>query len=163
MGRKSANQLKANKQKRMRRAYLKRYFGMIKVGQVVDKSQVPRGAEGIVDYRHRGNTYWDEYLERKFPSKGMISIPRQRCLDRLDALTQEVLPEMNVVIHRGGITKTIIRYFFSSDYKINFFLKEDWADEVIWKSGVYGSKERAMLCYQTKQINWLTCVPMELE
>lgn len=170
MGRQSSNQIKVKKQKRMRRAYLKQYFGVIKVGQAIDKSKVPRGMEGIVDYRQRGNTYWDAYLEAKFPSKGMESPERQEalrksrldCVDKLNCLTQEVVPEMNVVIYRGGITKTIVRFYFSSDYTTCFFMKEDWNAMVIHKSGVYGSKDRAMFNWRNKSVNWFESVPIPL-
>lgn len=150
----------------MRRAYLKRYFGMIKVGQSIDKSKVPRGAEGIFDYRQRGNTYWDDYLSTKFPSRGMVSKERQEairkskleCVDKLNCLTQEVLPEMNVVVRKGGITKIVIRFFFESDYKTCFFMKECLMERCWYKSQVYkGSeaKDRAYFDLNHNRILWV--------
>lgn len=152
---------KAKKQKRMRRAYLKHYSGLIKVGQSIDKSKVPRGMEGIVDYRHRGNTYWDAVFDKQVPL--MLSHPRLEalrksrleCINKLNNLTKEVVPEMNVVLQRGGITKTILRFYFSSDYTTCFFMLEDWSGMYMLKSGVYGSKDRALFAYDHKTINWM--------
>lgn len=166
MARRHPNVIKVKKQARMRRAYLKQYFGMIKVGQAIDKSKVPRGAEGIVDYRQRGNTYWDTYLDSKFPSRGMISKERQEairkskldCVNQLNCLTQEVLPELNVVVRRGGITKTVLRFYFASDYKTCFFMKEDWRNMCIYKSLVYcgqGAKDRAYFDLEHNRISWV--------
>lgn len=160
MARMKQNDIKLKKQKRMRRAYLKGYdMGtMIRVQRRVGTGDIPEQHLGYFNYRARGNSYWDEYLEAKFPSRGMVSAERLAAIARLDELTKEVIPEMNVVIHRGGITKTIIRFYFSSDYSHCFFMKEDWADMVMYKSGVYGSKERAMFNYRNKSVNWLTSV-----
>jgi len=151
-----AKRLKASKQKRMRRAYLKTYSAsIIHVGQSIDKSKIPRGAEGVFDYRQRGNTYWEPFLERKFPSRGMISKERQLVLEQLAKATEDVDPKLNVVLERRGITKTIIKLYFSPDYKVCFFMKEDYFDMVMLKSGYYGSKERAMWAYNNGKINWL--------
>lgn len=180
MGRQTANQLKVKKQARMRRAYLKHYSGMIKVGQTVDKSKVPRGAEGIIDYRHRGNTYWDTVVENILGEVPlMISEPRRvaiyksrlACINELNCLTQEVVPEMNVVLQRGGITKTVLRFFYSSDYTTCFFMYEDWLGGYILKSGVYGSKDRAILAFELSKshlvgpkskINWMHRIPLPI-
>lgn len=170
MARPKANDLKLKKQKRMRRAYLKGYdMGtMIRVQRRVGTGDIPENHLGYFNYRARGNSYWDEYLEAKFPSRGMESVERQEalrksrldCVNQLNDLTKEVIPEMNVVLQRGGITKTIIRFYFSSDYSHCFFMKEDWADMAMYKSGVYGSKERAMFNYKNKSINWLTRIAL---
>lgn len=174
MAQRNANVLKVKKQARMRRAYLKRYFGMIKVGQSIDKSKVPRGAEGIFDYRQRGNTYWDDYLDTKFPTRGMVSKERQEalrkskleCVDRLNCLTQEVLPEMNVVVRRGGITKTVIRFYFESDYKTCFFMKEDFRERCFYQSLVYKgaeAKDRAFFDLNHNRIQWVERIEFPIE
>lgn len=158
MARTHPNVLKVKKQGRMRRAYLKSYFGLIKVGQSIDKTKVPRGAEGIFDYRQRGNLFWDDYLEKKFPSRGRISVERYRVLDRLKELTQEVVPELNVVVKKGGITKTIIRFYFASDFSHCFFMKEDWTNNVFYKSSPYGGpgcRDRAMFDLEHNRLNWI--------
>lgn len=162
MARLKSNDIKLKKQKRMRRAYLKGYdMGtMIRVQRRVGSGDIPEEHLGYFNYRARGNSYWDEYLEAKFPSRGMVSAERQACLARLEELTREVIPEMNVIMQRGGITKTIIRFYFSSDYKKCFFMKEDWNEMAMYKSGEYGSKERAMFNYKNKSVNWLTRVEL---
>lgn len=69
-----AKRLKMQKQQRMRRAYLKPYSGLMKVPQSVDKTKVPESAEGIFDYRKRGNTSpYDPYFDALFPGVKRIS------------------------------------------------------------------------------------------
>lgn len=158
------NIIKYRKQKRMRRAYLKKYSGEIHVpAQHMDKAMVPRGMEGILDYRKRGNTFWENYLDQQ---SMMLSVPRRVALyksrlelvNKLNCLTQEVIPEMNVVVHRGGITKTVIRFYFATDFMKCFFMKEDWIDMVMWKSTTYYgsmSRDRAYFDLNANRIEWV--------
>lgn len=68
MARQHPNVLKAKKQKRMRRAYLKPYSAsQVHVPQQIDKSKVPASAEGIFDYRQRGKGFFDPYWDAVFP------------------------------------------------------------------------------------------------
>lgn len=162
------NVLKIQRQKRMRRAYLKGYdMGtLIKVQRRVGTGDIPKEHLGYFDYRRRGNTFWDTYLDKQVPimesNKRLDALWKSRleCVNQLNTLTQLVMPEMNVVIYRGGITKIIVRFYFSSDYTKCFFMKEDWNAMVIHKSGVYGSKDRAMFNWHNKSVNWYESVPI---
>jgi hypothetical protein len=147
----------------MRRAYLKGYDmgSLIKTKRALDKAHIPEEHMAYFDYRRRGNSWWDPYLEAKFPSKGQISKERQACIDKMEQLIHGSVPELNVVVQRGGITKTIIRMFYSSDYTNVFFIKEDYTEMVFLKSGVYGSKERAMFNLKNNSVNWFHRTPIQ--
>src|SRR5258708_2142427 len=116
MAKRNPNMLKLQKWKRMRRAYLKGtdIASEIKVKRRISTNEIPKEHIDYFAYRHRGNTFWDPYLEAKFPSRGKISKERLACLEKIAEWSQLVLEEMNVVVHRGGITKTLTRFFYSS-------------------------------------------------
>lgn len=169
MGRQSQNQLKVKKQTRMRRAYRKGYDmgSLMKAKRSVGTTGIQKEHLDYFAYRRRGNSYWDEYLEAKWPSRGQISPNRQAALARLEEMTNEVVPEMNIVLYKGGITKTILRMYFSSDYSVVFFMYEDWHGGYMLKSGIYKSRERAMLAYESSKrnllsgtINWFTRIDL---
>lgn len=174
VARKSANELKVKKQARMRRAYLKPYdiAAEIKVKRRIGTNDIPEEHIDYFKYRRRGNTFWDPYLEAKFPSRGMVSKEKQSAIDRmreeergkvsktLAEWSELVLEEMNVVVHRGAITKTVIRLFFdsTSDGKFCFFTKEDYVDMCIYKSIPFhgaGARERAYFALEHKRIDWI--------
>lgn len=167
--RRNPKALKAAKQKRMRSAYLKPYdiSAYIKVKSRQGKDGIPDEQLPYFDYRKRGNTFWDPYLEVKYPSRGMISDPRraalaaanrERVMKTLDEWSQLVLEEMNIVVHRGGITKTVTRLFWSSDDQLVFFTKEDELNACIFKSMSFhgeGAKNRAYFALLHNQIDWV--------
>lgn len=172
--RRNPKALKAAKQKRMRSAYLKPYdiSAYIKIksrpkGTPASMDGIPEDQIPYFNYRKRGNTFWDPYLEAKYPSRGMISDPRRAALaaanrehvmKTLDEWSQLVLEEMNVVMHRGGITKTVTRLFWSSDERYCFFTKEDYREKVIFKSIPFhgeGCKDRAKFALANNQIDWI--------
>lgn len=68
MGRRHPNVLKAAKQRREgRRAWFKDYGGSIHVPRSVGKSDVPDDAQALFNYRDRGNSYYDPFLNAIFP------------------------------------------------------------------------------------------------
>lgn len=170
--RRNPKALKAAKQARMRSAYLKPYdiSAYIKVKGRAGKDGIPDDQLGYFNYRQRGNTFWDPYLEAKFPSRGMVSevrlsalnkkqeLEREKVLRTLAEWSQLILEEMNVIVHRGGITKTVTRLFFNSDYTLVFFTKEDYASMRILKSVEYrgsGARERAYFALNHNSIDWI--------
>lgn len=172
----NANIGKVKKQSRMRRAYLKGHDmgSLIRVARRISTADIPEKDLGYFAYRARGNSYWDEYLEKKFPSRGMISKQRQEALrksrlelvNQLNCLTQEVPPEMNIVVRKGGITKTVIRFFFESDYKTCFFMKEDFRANCIYKSVVYKgaeARDRAFFDLEHNRILWVERIEFPTE
>lgn len=156
-----AKRLKATKQKRMKRAYLKEYFGLIKVPQSVDKSKVPLNAEGIFDYRYRGNTpAYDPYLDAIFPGVKQLSPEKQRCMrmansERVIAMLASPADSF-VTVREGGITKTRTTMMYNSDYSHCYFTETCThpTNSYIKKSMVYGSRERAYFALEHK-IVWL--------
>lgn len=162
MARLHPNVLKIRKQSRMRRAYLKHYTSEIKVPRRVGKSDVPDNMQALFDYRGRGTTYWDTTLDRIFGfhklNPVMFSKERLAVLRRLSEITNEVAPEVNVVVQRGGITKTITRFYFATDYSVCFFMKEDWLGMYMLKSSTYhgeGARDRAYFDYENNRIQWV--------
>lgn len=163
MGRLHPNVLKDRKQRRMKRAYMKSYSAeVIKVPRSVGKSDVPDKMQGLFDYRGRGTTYWDTTLDRIFGfhknNPLMFSQERLAAIKRLNEMTNEVSPECNVVISKGGITKTVIKFYFATDYSVCFFMKEDWLGMCVYKSMTYhgeGCRERAYFDLENKRISWV--------
>ncbi len=161
MARRNPKALKAANQRRMRAAYLKPYdiasYVHVKArGPAL--ADIPEDQIAYFAYRKRGNSFWDPYLEAKFPSRGMVSAERQAVLAKIAEWSQLVLEEMNVIVHRGGITKTVTRLFFNSDYTVCFFTKEDYQQMLIYKSIEYrggGARERAYFAFNHNQIAWL--------
>lgn len=174
MAKRNNNILKAKKQARMRRAYLKGYdMGtLIRVQRRIGRGDIEEKMLPYFDYRKRGNSFWDPYLEAKFPSRGMISKERLAALDlsrrqKVMATLEEwgklVLEEMNVIVGRGGITKTITRLFWNSDDRLCFFTKEDYLNMTIMKSMEYrgeGAKERAYFALNNNRIEWFESVDL---
>lgn len=171
MARLHPNVIKLRKQKRQgRRAYLKRYSGMVHTHGGVSTNDIPENQLDYFSYRRRGSSYWDAYLETKFPTNSMASdklkAMREEALNRL-AQTIETdtsgqnIPDLDVIVlRRGGITKTIIKFFYTPRYKPCFFMMEDWINMVVYRSGDYISKDLAMFAYQYKRINWLETIPI---
>lgn len=162
MGRLHPNVLKVRKQKRMKRAYLKHYTTEIKVSRSVGKSDIPDNMQALFDYRRRGTTYWDTTLDRIFGfhknNPVMFSKERLAAIHRLNEMTSEVSPELNVVVKRGGITKQIIKFYFASDYSVCFFMKEDWLGMYMLKSTTYhgeGCRERAYFDFENNRLSWV--------
>lgn len=68
MGRTHPNVLKARKQRRMgRRAYLTSQYSLIHVPRSIGKSDIPEDAQPLFDYRSRGKSVYDPWLEAIFP------------------------------------------------------------------------------------------------
>lgn len=160
MARRNPKALKAAKQNRMRAAYLKGtdIASEIKVKRRISLADIPTDQLGYFNYRARANTFWDPYLEAKFPSRGMISNERKTVLAKIEEWSRLVLEEMNVIVHVGGITKTTTRLFFNSDYTLCFFTKEDFSKMLVFKSIEYrgsGARERAYLALKQNKIDWL--------
>lgn len=168
MARLHPNVHKFRKQTRMRRAYLKPFSaGLVKVPRSVGKADVPEPMEALFDYRGRGGTYWDNTLDRIFgfhkAQPLMLSKERLAVIKRLQEMTSQVNPECNVVVHRGGITKTITRFYFASDYSLCFFIKEDWLGMYMDKSETYYKsridlrtpRDRAYDDYNNKRLKWV--------
>lgn len=160
MGRLHPNVLKVRKQTRMRRAYLRGtdIASEIKVKRRIGTGDIPEEHVDYFAYRRRGNTFWDPYLEAKFPSRGQISRERYAVLDKIAEWGELVIEEMNVIVHRGGITKTLTRMFFNSDYTYVFFTKEDYLNMAILKSIPFhgsGARERAMFALANNGISWI--------
>lgn len=167
MGRLHPNVIKVRKQKRMRRAYLKPYSAeFIKVSRNINKD-TPVRVDGLdysamYDYRSRGNSYWDTELDKIFGfhknQPVMFSKQRLAVLKRLVELTNEVEPSCNVVVKKGGITKTVIKFYFATDFSVCFFMKEDWLSMVMLKSSTYhgeGCRERAYFALNNNRIEWV--------
>lgn len=169
MARRNPNVLKVKKQARMRRAYLKGHdMGtMIKVSRRISTADIPEKDQGYFNYRARGNTYWDAYLEVKFPSRGMISKERQEALRKarlelvntLNCLTLETPVEQRVLVKEGGITKTKVWLHSSmAEIKVCFFMMEDFREKCFFKSQVYTGSEckiRAKFDLQNNRIPWV--------
>lgn len=162
MGRKHANELKLSKQKRMRRAYLKPYSAaMVKVPRSNSKDHIPEDARALFDYRGRAYGYFLDLFDKRGVT--MISKERMAVLHRLSEMLHDVAPECNVIKKRGGITKTIIRMYFTPDFKLCYFMKEDWSNMVIWKSMSYhgnGARERAEFAFLNNRIEWVERVDL---
>lgn len=173
----NANIIKVKKQSRMRRAYLKGHDmgSMIKVQRRISTADIPEKDLGYFAYRQRGNSYWDAYLEAKFPSRGMISKQRQEALrksrlefvDKLNCLTLETPVEMRVLVRRGGITKTLIyMHTMEVECKICFFMKEDFRERCFYKSRVYAGSEckvRAKFDLEHNRIEWVERIEFPTE
>jgi hypothetical protein len=172
MARQHPNVLKVRKLTRLRRAYLKGYdiASEIKVKRRISTNEIPAEHVDYFAYRRRGNTFWDPYLEAKFPSRGMVSKERQAAQFRKEELerdkvlktlaewSQLVLEELNVIMRRGAITKTIIRLFWDTNDKYAFFTKEDYCNMCIFKSMSYhgeGAKARAKWALNHGTIDWI--------
>lgn len=162
MARLHPNVLKIRKQSRMRRAYLKHYTSEIKVPRRVGKSDVPDNMQALFDYRGRGTTYWDTTLDRIFGfhknNPVMFSKERLAAIKRLNELTSEVAPECNVTVKKGGITKVVIKFYFATDFRECFFMKEDWLGMVMYKSSSYfgeGARDRAYFDFENNRIQWV--------
>lgn len=162
MGRLHPNVLKLRKQKRQgKRAYLKSYFGEIKVPRSVGTSGIPEDAKAMFDYRTRGGTFWDDTLDKLFGlPRGnplMFSQERMAVIKKLQQLTAEVPAECNVVVRRGGITKTTLRFYFTPDYTRCFFMQTNTNEMVVLKSKVYcgaGAKDRAYFDLANNRLEW---------
>lgn len=160
MGRQHPNVLKVRKQSRMRRAYL-RQFNDIKVPRNVGLGDIPEDQRAYFYYRRRGNTYWDDFFHTNMPT--MLSKERLAAITRANELTKDLSPECNVIVYRGGITKTIIRWYFASDYSYCFFMKEDWLAMEMLKSEEYvkkafdlrSPKDRAFDDFQNNRLKWV--------
>lgn len=156
MARRHPNELKLKKQ-RMKRAYLNSYNG-IRVSRSVGKGHIPESSQALFDYRARGSTYWEDFFHKNQPL--MLSKDRAECIRRARAATEGVSPECNVVVKRGGITKTIIRLYFSTDYSYCFLMKEDWRQMCMFKSSPFagpGCVDRAkyMAANSLHQVLWV--------
>lgn len=167
MGRLHPNVIKVRKQKRMRRAYLKPFSAeFIKVSRNINKD-TPVKVDGLdysamYDYRARGTTYWDTYLDAIFGftknQPVMFSKQRLLALKRLNELTNEVSPECNVVVQRGGITKTILRFYFATDFSVCFFMKEYTLERYMLKSSTFhgdGCRDRAYFALNNNRLEWV--------
>lgn len=161
MGRQHPNVLKVRRQKqRMKRAYLKP-FNDIKVPRSVGKSDIPDAMHALFDYRGRGSTYWSDFFHGTMPT--MLSKERLAVVKRAQELTRDISPECNVIVFRGGITKTIIRFYFATDFSLCFFMKEDWCGMYMDKSEVYEKKkydlrspqDRAYDDYNNNRLKWV--------
>lgn len=160
MARQHPNVLKLRKQARMRRAWA-RQFNDIKVPRKVGTADIPEDQRAYFNYRQRGNTYWDDFFTSNMPT--MLSKNKLEVITRAKELTKDLSPECNVIVHRGGITKTIIRFYFSSDFEYCFFMKEDWLEMAMYKSEEYvksrldlrSAKDRAYDDYKYKRLKWV--------
>lgn len=160
MGRQHPNVLKLRKQSRMRRAWA-RPFNDIKVPRSVGTADIPEDQRAYFNYRQRGNTYWDDFFAGNCPT--MLSKQRLEVIARAQELTKDLSPECNIIVHRGGITKTIIRWYFSADYEYCFFMKEDWLGMYMDKSEEYrksrldlrSAKDRAFDDYNNNRLKWV--------
>lgn len=67
MGRTSSNVLKLRKQTRMKRRYLEVQFSRVHVPRSIGKGHIPEDAQPLFEYRKRGNSVYDAYLNAIFP------------------------------------------------------------------------------------------------
>lgn len=167
MGRKHPNILKAAKQKRMRRAYLKPYSAsQVHVPQQIDKSKVPLSAEGIFDYRQRGKGFFDPYWDAVFPGRKSLSVEKKYAMKReeeeriVDMLADEA--DSFLTLREGGITKTRLTWMFNRKKTRNFFVLTCLhpSGGFIKKSMVYCAEERAMFAFHNNRIEWLEHIPL---
>jgi hypothetical protein len=164
MGKIHPNVLKLKKQQRMRRAYLKPYSAaMVKVPMSNSKAHIPEDAQALFDYRGRAYGYFLDLFDKRGVT--MLSKERMAVLHRLSEMLHDVAPECNVILRRGGITKTIIRMYFTPDFHLCYFMKEDWRSGDMYKSMSYhgnGARERAMFAFDNNRIEWVDRVPIPI-
>lgn len=161
MGRTHPNVIKVAKQSRARPRYLRPDYGQTHVSRSVGKSGIPDDAQALFEYRRRAMGYWDDFFTRNIPT--MLSKQKLACIARAVELTQDISPEMNVVVHRGGITKTVIRYYFRADFSMCFYMREDWLGMFMDKSETYeklkfdlrSPQERAVDDYNNNRLKWV--------
>lgn len=152
--------IKVRKQKRMRRAYL-RPFNDIKVPRRISTNTPEPSDDGLnyedmYKYRTRGSTFWDDFFTTNMPT--MLSKGRLAVIARAKELTRDISPECNVIVQRGGITRTITRFYFATDFSLCFFMKEDWRSMFMVKSSPYagsGCRERAMFDFENNRLTWV--------
>lgn len=168
MGRKSANSLKVAKQRRQgRRAYLTSVYSLIRVPRSVGKSDIPEDAVGLFDYRSRGNSSYDPYLNAIFPGIKTTSAERKFSIDRSEEERLVGLLEHPdvcdyVTLRKGGITKTRLTFVFNRGCTSCFFLEVCAVpgNSYVMKSKLYGSRDRAMFDLEHKRVTWLECLPL---
>lgn len=153
------NVIKVRKQKRNgRRAYLTPIFGLIKVTRSVGKSDVPDKMRALFDYRARG-----KFDASEVPSSKMLSAERMQAIRRMQE--QGKIPDhLEITVRRGGITKTVTKFCFQSDFRICFWIKEDFLNMVVYKSQEYhgeGAKNRAYFDLEHDRIPWMESCPIE--
>lgn len=159
MARIPPNVIKARKQRRNgRRAYLTPIMGLIKVPRRVGNTEVPEDMKPWLEYRRRGNTFWENILD-SVPK--MFNANKLEVIKRLSELTSKLPEPCNITVREGGITQTKVKFFFQPDYRYCFWVKEDWRNMVIKKSMEYhgpGARDRAYFDLEHNRISWMEVV-----
>lgn len=117
------------------------------------KAGVPEKYDGLLDYRQRGNSFYDPWLETIFPGVFRISTERERVgrliIGLMNATTQS---ELHFVMWRTKTSKLML-YFNPTKDCWWFVFQERYT---LKTSITYGSKERAQAVCATDSIRWKT-------
>lgn len=163
------NVFKAQKQRaKGRRAYLTSQYSLIPVPRSVGKGWIPEDSQALFNYRDRGASTYDPYLNAIFPGVKRTSEERKFCLSRAEeegliaALEVEDVCDFITVKKETSIQQTRITFVFNRKCTKCFFVEINYRGEHSYgmRSIIYTDKERAMTAFRRKEISWMDFLPL---
>jgi len=123
-----------------------------KVRQSVDKTKIPKDHRGLFEYRSRGNTFVDDYLEAKFPSHNEESQERLAAKALSDRLLAAPDAKFKTVLQDGRFVK--ICMVTTAKLDCIEFIQFEVHTRMLRRSVTYGNYDRAMEVFRLQTIRW---------
>jgi len=147
-----AKRIKIAKMRKKRSRFLKPDRGVMKVNQAIDRSRVPEEYQGLFEYRKRGASCVDDFLDAKFPSANQISQDRQQALALANTLKTFDPVTLKVMMLDGRFTK--IAMIMNGGRDCIQFIKFDVRSHIIMRSITYNNYNRAMEVFHLQSFRW---------
>lgn len=145
-----AKRIKYIRQSKARPRNLRMNNGHQRVPQSIDRSKIPQEFQGLFEYRERGKTFIDGYLEALYPSHD------QQSQARIEALHKSLQPAKDVTfvtkLVDGKYTK--LAMLATSKLDCIYFIEYQVIPGIIRYSYTYGSHSRAMEVARLQTIRW---------
>ena len=142
---------------KQRRSYLKRFSSeMVNTGSKANTALMQK-------YHGKVDSYASDYLNKIFfTTVCKPNDPRQLVLDRISEMLIESDPHRHVVLI-GGKLKRLLMFYSPRVYRDKeqppmeevFFIENDLRCGIIRRSVNYPSRDRAMLAFNKRRINWV--------
>lgn len=116
--------------------------------------------EVVAGYAARARINPDqEYLDKMFPGSPMANARINHIRERLLKLARESDPVRNFVLFSDSRKR--VRAFFNIEHTLWYMVKEDFDQQVVFKSITYGSKARLLDAYNRQKIVYTETVSLQ--
>jgi hypothetical protein len=147
-------QQKLQKMKKARKAYLKPY-------SLHMRNRKPPNKDVIKEYKERGKSLPDPWLDTLFPGIQQRNVPRQEAIRRRDELIKEEADNefstQRIVL--GQSKNFLFVCYFAVHNGPAYFVHYDLRLNRLKKSQIYSNLHSAKVVYQMEQIQWKNWEP----